>query len=495
MQLRRLLAVAIAVLAAVQAVVGWTWVALGGGRAEALYLGVATLLGGASVALGVVVATKRPDNLVGALLAAVGLLPIGIASGDIYADAYAARPDVVPISAVLIALSAGTWMFLYVPPALLALVFPDGRLPAGRRWRWLAGGLVGLPVAFTLLNAFDPEPYPAPFRDVPHVFDPGRYFPVIGGVAIALLPVFLGLLIATAVSMVVRLKRETDPVRRAQVKWFALGGLFVPATLLLCWLSYLLFDGPDLVLAGLAATYVAIPVATAIAVLRHDLYDVDRAFSAAVTYGIVTTVLLAFYTVATFLAGVALGRNSVVTAAAATALCAALLAPLRIRLQRWVDRRFYPSRQRVLAAVEELRHRTHAGAARPEQLEEVLRVALRDPDLRIGYRVPGRDGLVGADGEPVVLGAPVPIRLGDTDVGALAAAGSRELLREWCGCASNCPACCARSSPAGPACSPSRTRNAAASNATCTTAPSSGWSRWAWPSGSASATSPTAGPT
>jgi DNA-binding NarL/FixJ family response regulator len=29
-----------------------------------------------------------------------------------------------------------------------------------------------------------------------------------------------------------------------------------------------------------------------------------------------------------------------------------------------------------------------------------------------------------------VLGAPVPIRLGDTDIGALAAAGSRELLRE-----------------------------------------------------------------
>jgi hypothetical protein len=101
--------VVIAGLAAAQAAVGWTWVALGGGRSGALYLGVATMLSGASVALGVVVAIKRPDNLVGALLAVVGLLPIGIASGDIYAEAYAARPDVVPVSAVLIALSAGTW--------------------------------------------------------------------------------------------------------------------------------------------------------------------------------------------------------------------------------------------------------------------------------------------------------------------------------------------------------------------------------------------------
>jgi signal transduction histidine kinase len=430
MRARRVLAGVVAGLAVAQAAVGWVWVAIAGRGADAAYLAVATVLGFATVALGVAVATKRPDNLVGALLALVGLLPIAIASGDIYGDAVARRPDLVPVSALLTSLEPGTWMFLYVPPALLALIFPDGRLPRGRRWRWLAAGLIAVPVLFTFLAAFDPTPFPAPFQDVPHVFDAGRFFPVLGVLGVALLPIFLGLLIATATSVVVRHRRETDPVRRAQVKWFALGAMFVPATLLLCWLSYLLIDGPDLVVLGLAATYLAIPAATAIAVLRHDLYDVDRAFSTAVTYGIVTTVLLAFYTVATFLAGVALGRQSVVAAAAATALCAVLLAPLRTRLQRWVDRRFYPSRQRALAAIEDLRARTHAGTARPEQLEEVLRVALRDPGLRIGYRVPGKSGLVGADGAPLAMDAQVPVLLGGADIGALAGAGSRELLRE-----------------------------------------------------------------
>jgi signal transduction histidine kinase len=430
MRARRVLAGVVAGLAVVQAAVGWVWVAIAGKGEDAAYLAVAMVLGFASVALGVAVATKRPDNLVGALLCLVGLLPIAIASGDVYGDAVARRPDLVPVSALMTSLEPGTWMFLYVPAALLALIFPNGRLPDGRRWRWLAAGLIAVPVLFTVVAAFDPTPFPPPFSGVPHVFDAGRFFPVLGVIGIALLPIFLGLLIATAVSVVVRHRRETDPVRRAQVKWFALGAMFVPATLLLCWLSYLLIDGPDLVLLGLAATYLAIPAATAIAVLRHDLYDVDRAFSTAVTYGIVTTVLLAFYTAATFLAGVALGRQSVVAAAAATALCAVLLAPLRIRLQRWVDRRFYPSRQRALAAIEDLRTRTHAGTARPEQLEEVLRAALRDPGLRIGYRVPGRSGLVGADGAPLAIDAQMPIRLGDADIGSLEAAGSRELLRE-----------------------------------------------------------------
>jgi signal transduction histidine kinase len=430
MQVKRLLAYAVAALAVLQAAVGWVWVALAADGMGAAFMAIAMVLGFASVALGVVVATKRPDNLVGALLAWVGLMPVAIASSDAYAEAFIARPDVVPVSAFLLSLDPGSWMFLYVPPALLALLFPDGHLPNGRRWRVLAAALIVVPVLFMFVAAFDPEPFPAPFTGVPHAFRAGSLTPVLLGVGFGLLPIFLGLLIATAVSVVVRHRREADPVRRAQVKWFALGGLFVPATLLLCWLSYLLTDGPDLVLIGLGATYLAIPAATAIAVLRHDLYDVDRAFSAAVTYGIVTTALLAFYTVATFLAGVALGRESVVAAAAATAICAVALAPLRTRLQRWVDRRFYPQRQAALAAIEDLRARTHAGTAQPEQLEATLRVALRDENLRIGYRLPGAGALVDGWGAPLRLTGAVPVQLGGAEIGALSAAGSRELLRE-----------------------------------------------------------------
>ncbi|WP_212986834.1 sensor histidine kinase [Actinoplanes auranticolor] len=429
MQVRPLIAYGIAGVAVVVAAAGAVFAHLSGDPGDLAYLIVATVLGLLSVGLGVVVAVRRPDNIVGALLAWVGLLPIGVAASDVYVEAVAQRPDVVPVSALLVALHAGDWMFLYVPPALLALTFPDGRVP-GRRWRWVGIGLIAVPVAFTVLVAFDPAPFPAPFTGLPHVLRAGGLEPVLMVAALALLPVFLGLLVATAVSVVTRHRRETDPVRRAQIKWFALGALFIPATLVLCWVSYLFLDGPDLVLLGLAATYVAIPAATAIAVLRHDLYDVDRALSATVTYGIVTTALIAFYTAATFLAGVALGRESAVAAAAATAVCAVALAPLRSRLQRQVDRRLYPVRRAALTAIEDLRRRTHDGTAQPEQLEAELRVALRDPDLRIGYRLPGTPGLVDARGEPL-RGSGTPVVLGGTDIGELIhRRGSRELTRE-----------------------------------------------------------------
>ena len=433
MQVRTLIAYAVAVLALAVAVAGGICAGLASETSATVYFVIAVVLGAASIGLGLVVTRRRPGNIVGALLVCVGFLPVYVASGDIYTAAVAVRPDLMPVSAVYIALSLGSWMFLYVPPALLALVFPDGRLPAGRRWRWVAAGLLAVPVAFLIVAAFDPAPYEPPYTNVAHVFRAGALAPAVMPVAVSMLPVFLGLLVATAASVVVRYRREADPVRRAQVKWFALGGLFVPATLLLCWASYLFFDGPDLVLFGLAATYLAIPAATAIAVLRHDLYDVDRAISAAVTYGIVTAALLAFYTVATFLAGVALGRESTVAAAAATALCAVALAPLRSRLQRWVDRRFYPSRQAARAAIEDLRERTHAGTARPEQLEDVLRTALRDPGLRVGYRLPGTARLVDARGAALdgfAFAETVPVRLGGADIGLLHAHGTRELLRE-----------------------------------------------------------------
>ncbi|MFF4779137.1 sensor histidine kinase [Microtetraspora fusca] len=404
----------------------------GGGDAVAAFLiGAAFAL--PSVVLGVVVAVRRPDSAVGLLLVLVGATAMWLGVGQLYSLAVVRRPG-LPLTELYAAVSEGDWMFLYVPAALLMLVFPDGRLTGPRR-RWTAAGLLAVAALFTVIAAFDPDPYPPPFQHTPHLLRVAEpYLSFLNAVGMALLPVFLGLLVASAAAMVLRYRRATDVVRRAQLKWLALGASVLPLTLLLCWAGYLFTGGADLALIGLAATALTVPAATAIAVLRHDLYDVDRAISAAVTYGLVTAILLAFSTAASFVVGLGAGRASPVAAAAATAVCAAALAPLRVGLRRWVDRRFYPARQAALAAVEDLRARTHAGQAHPEQLEETLRAALRDPELRVGYRVPGETGLVGASGDPLLPGSAhvAPVRLGGHDIGAIVrgSTGSRELLRE-----------------------------------------------------------------
>ncbi len=85
------------------------------------------------------------------------------------------------------------------------------------------------------------------------------------------------------------------------------------------------------------------------------------------------------------LVGVSVGGSSAFAAAAATAICAAALMPLKTRVQRRVDRLLYPLRQRTLAAIADLRDRTHVGLAQPEELQPVLRAALgrARPDRRI----------------------------------------------------------------------------------------------------------------
>jgi signal transduction histidine kinase len=398
--------------------------------ADAVALAAAAAVGLPSVALGLLVVRRRPGNRVGALLAAVGAVPCLLFGREVYSAANGRVPG-LPDSMALVALEQGSWMWWYVPVALLVVFFPDGRLP-GPRWRWVAIGLPAVAVLFMVLVAGDPAPFAPPYETAPHVLGtwPVSLIPALTVAALALLPVLLGLLAAAAWSAVVR-SRTADAVRRAQLRWLALGGLFVPGTLLLCWTSYLLLGGADLVLVGLALTYLGLPAAVAVAILRHDLYDIDRLLSATATYALVTGGLLAVWTAVVAGTGLLLGGGSTAVAVVVTALAAVAIAPLRARLQRRVDRRLYPVRWAALAAVDDLRSRVDAGTARPEELQTVLAAALRDPDLRVGYRPP-RAGLVDADGVPVGCepGPGVPVRWGGAEIGVLYGASPPALLAE-----------------------------------------------------------------
>jgi signal transduction histidine kinase len=406
----RRVAIAIAGLTGLAIVAGAVLAAQSPRAGDIAWLAVAAGMGLPSTVLGMWVARRRPANVVGVLLTAAGLVPCVLADSDVLTAVDQRRPGVVPGADVLKALGVGAWMWWYVPIALLALVFPTGQL-LRPRGRMVAVGLPAVAVAFCALLATGPNDESNP--------------------GIVLLPVLLGLLVATAVS-VVRRHRRAHGVARAQLTWFALAGMFLPLTLLLCWTSYLLLGKADLVLVGLILVYLAIPAATAIAMLRHDLYDVDRALAVAVAYTIATAVLLAVFTAVSFGTGLVLGRNSVAVAAATTAVCALVLAPLRVRLQRRVDRRLYPARQAALSALDDLRARIHSGHSEPERLESVLAKALRDPSLKVGYRLPGGDDLVDASGELMsTVDEETPILVGGVEIGVLQwSGGSRELRRE-----------------------------------------------------------------
>jgi signal transduction histidine kinase len=240
-------------------------------------------------------------------------------------------------------------------------------------------------------------------------------------------------LILTVGSLLRRYRRSSAELRE-QMRWLALGGMLLPLTLLAAWASYVTVKwGDAFVFVGLGLAAIAIPSVIGIAVVRPDLFDVDRALASTAIHGVGTGGVLAIFTAANFGAGLLLPGDSVVAAVAATSLCALLLAPLRARLQRRVDRWFYPARRAALAAIEELGRQTATTQARPEQLEPLLQAALADPTLRVGV-VSGEGGsdVVDLRGETLRGGATsAPVLLGGERVGLITTSRtSRELLRD-----------------------------------------------------------------
>jgi len=94
----------------------------------------------------------------------------------------------------------------------------------------------------------------------------------------------------------------------------------------------------------------AVPAVMAMTILRHHMYDIDRVINRTLVYGALTAVLAVVYagcvlglgSIARSLGGGGSGRGVVV--AASTLAVAALVRPMRRRVQSAIDRRFYRRR-------------------------------------------------------------------------------------------------------------------------------------------------------
>ncbi|MGI5328446.1 sensor histidine kinase [Actinomadura nitritigenes] len=394
---------------------------------------VTVVLLGVPVVTGYLLRLRAPGTPVGAALSWVGAAPAAVFAVEDWGETVTASHP-WPGAEILYMLKLGAWVWNLAGFAALCLVFPDGLLP-GRGWRIAAAGAVAAGVWLNLTMSFV---QPADEMD-PHVRE--RFVLVIPRPAAltAAAVAFAGVLAAlvVCVSTVVVRYRRGGTVVREQLRWLMLGAGAVPVLLAGGWAAEMLGAPTDVAYLGfIVAMVVAVPGAIAVAVLRHDLFDVDRLLGATLAW--LLTSLLSAATFAALVYGTAVlagagTRVGLTGAAFATAIC---LPPTHRVLHGLAGRLVDRERTVMDARVGEFVRRVRDGEAEPEEAEELMRSVLGDPGLRLLVRLPsGPSGayvdLAGVPAEVPEGAACVPLTAGGAEAGVivLEAASARGLRR------------------------------------------------------------------
>ncbi|MFC7496285.1 MULTISPECIES: sensor histidine kinase [unclassified Nocardioides] len=284
------------------------------------------------------------------------------------------------LSAALDVDAVAEWIWIggFVPLlTLVPLLYPDGRLP-GPRWRvwvWTSG-------AGMMLLGVGTATYPA---------TGSRPFFLAG--AVLLLP-SVG---AGVAALVLRWRRSDRLGRRQVAVLLATAGVLLVDTLLQPLMTW-----PWGALTQ-AVAVALVPVAIAVAVTRHRLYDLDLAICRAIGGVSLAICLAATYVVLFLLADAVLPGGTTVGAAMAAAACGLLLHPLGVRLNRGVDRLFYGDRADPARVLEAAASGLREGLDLSDVPARVCTVVVESLRLGSAALVLGDD----PDAEPVALvGAP-----------------------------------------------------------------------------------------
>jgi hypothetical protein len=296
--------------------------------------------------IGAIIASRLPANPLGWLFCAAAC----VAAVDHFSAEYAlyallAQPTSLPAGEALAWLASWAWILYCGCIALSLLLFPNGRPPSSR-WRWLAWLSVFLTIAGAVWVAFSPGVIgnlgsirnPLGIEGLPSGFKPVQ-------------TIMLALLFVAALStLVVRLRRARG-IERQQIKWPAFtvvvvaGSSFLSDTAIseaiglrwLEWAGYVIF----------IPALIGFPISIGIAIVRYRLYDIDILINRTLVYGALSATLALIYfggvatTQAIFRALTGQQEQPQLAIVISTLLIAALFNPLRRRIQRFIDRRFY----------------------------------------------------------------------------------------------------------------------------------------------------------
>jgi hypothetical protein len=301
------------------------------------------VLFGAFVGVGAVILARRGPAVIGWICLVIGVAP----TVAFFALAYARHPAAQATGLAPLMGWLQTW--LWVPTAGLAftflpLLFPDGRLPSPR-WRLVALldlAVIGLLTveAIATANSLLGEPTrsaadTAFFRSTP---------PSLLGVSAVLMA---SAVVLSAAALAVRYARGAS-AERQQLLWVAAAAVVLAVGILVAIVV------PPLDVITFPLTFLPLPLALGVAILRYRLYGIDIIVSRALVYIPLLGILGGLYTAAIALfqrVSVALtGDRSDAAIIVTTLIVASVFTPVRKWLEGIVERRFRPTEERPAAA-------------------------------------------------------------------------------------------------------------------------------------------------
>ncbi len=286
--------------------------------------------------LSTLIVWRRSDDRM-ALLVALMLVTFGPLGAT---TLVLARPSSWQVPAACLAFLA---LALFV---LVFLLFPTGQfVPSFTRW------IAVMSLAVLVLSFLGGN---TPVTQNPFV----RYFGYL---------LSLGVVATLALVQLYRYRRISSPLQRQQTKWVVFG-LAVPCIVLVGGFGLTLIPalGDPSAPAGasyqlalgalIGCTVLLIPLSFGFAMLRYRLWEIDVLINRTLVYSTLTVILTGLYVglvigLQALLRGI-INQDSSVAIVISTLVIAALFQPLRHRIQRVIDRRFYRSKYDAAKIIE-----------------------------------------------------------------------------------------------------------------------------------------------
>lgn len=350
------------------------------------------IMGLSWASIGAFLVIRRPANVVGLLMVVAGtgysLSMLGLAvTFAVAADGTTDGHHLAELTgwATVLCTNIGAAVFA------IGFIFPTGHAQSPR---WAT--LIRLSWPFLLVLGAGITFQPGPLHLLPTLQNPFGFGPDFrAGQPVSpliwVLSLFMGPLLSLSVATRYRMAGRTE---RQQLKWFGLALIIALFAVGFSAYGAARTTGAPaefgLAVYGFAAA--SVPVAIAIAILRHHLYDIDRIFSRTIAYGLVSAILATVFggvivVSSALLASFAQGET--IAVAASTLAAFAVFQPVLRRVRRQVDRRFnrarYDAEETVARFSDRLRDEIDL-AHLSSDLDATIRDAIAPQSVRIWLR-------------------------------------------------------------------------------------------------------------